>query len=184
MLNIFFITNILFFFALNVINAQEFDSDLILAKKNMSAGNLTEAELILSRVLKIDPSYAPAYVVFSKLWMLKADMRKASENANFAVKIDEDLRPWWNELNEISNTIQIGIKHVKKQKYELAGKIFSGLIKKYPAYPEMYYYMGMAQYKQKNYKEALGNFNKAVDLYPNYSKAHKALVNVKKRFKK
>ena len=101
MLNIFFVISLLFFFALNVTKAQELESDLIIAKDNISVGKLEEAELILDNILKKDPSYAPAYVAFSKLFLLKADMRKASECANFAVRIDEEFRPWWDELNNI-----------------------------------------------------------------------------------
>ena len=106
MLNIFFMINILFFFVINVTEAKEFESDLILAKNNISFGKLAEAELILDRVLKKDPSYAPAYVLFSKIWLLKADIIKASESASFAVRIDEDFRPWWNELNYRSYRVQ------------------------------------------------------------------------------
>ena len=182
--NIFFVINILFFFGLNITKAQELESDLILAKDNISVGKLDEAELILNNVLKKDPSYAPAYVAFSMLFLLKADMRKASESANFAVRIDEEHRPWWDELNNIRKKIQIGTSNVKKQNYAAAEEIFSGLIQKYPSYPEMYYYLGMAKYKQKNFKESIGYFDKALDLFPGYLKAQKASLNAKKRTKK
>ena len=183
MANTFFIMNILFFFALNVTKAQELESDLNLAKNNISIGKLAKAELILNNLLKKDPSYAPAYVTFSELWLLKADIRKASENANFAVRIDEDFRPWWDDLNNIKKKIQIGTSNIKNQNYIIAVEIFSDLIKEFPAYPEMYYYLGMTKYKQKDYKAALGHFNEALDLFPGYSKAQKALMNVKKRIK-
>ena len=184
MLNIFFVINILFFFALNIIKAQELEFDLVLAKDNISVGKLDEAELILNNVLKKDPSYAPAYVAFSELWLLKADMRKASESANFAVRIDEEFRPFWDDLNNIRKKIQLGTSNVQKQNYVAAEKIFSGLIQKYPSYPEMYYYLGMVKYKQKDYKAAIGYFDKALDLFPGYLKAQKASMNVKKRIKK
>ena len=184
MLNIFFATNILFFFALNVTKAQELESHLNLAKDNISVGKLNEAELILNDALKKDPSYAPAYVVFSELYLLKANMRKAIESADFAVRIDEDFRLWWDELNDIRKKIQIGTSNVKKQNYVAAEEIFSSLIQKYPSYPVMHYYLGMTKYKQKNFNESIGYFEKALDLFPGYLKAQKALVNVKKRTKK
>ena len=59
-----------------------------------------------------------------------------------------------------------------------------GLIQKYSVYPEMYYYLGLAQYKQRDYEEALGYFTKSLDLFPDYLKAQKALMNVKKRIMK
>ena len=58
--NTFFTINILFFFVLNVTKVQELESDLILAKNNISFGKFVEAELILNNILKKDPSYAPA----------------------------------------------------------------------------------------------------------------------------
>ena len=183
MLNIFFVINI-FFFAVNVTRAQGLESDLILAKDNISVGKLDEADLILNEILKKDPSYAPAYVSLSKLWLLKANMRKASENANLAVRIDEDFRSWWDDLNDIRKKIEIGTSNVKNQNYVDAEKIFSSLIQEFPAYPEMYYYLGMSKYKEKDYKVALQHFNKALDLFPGYLKAQKALRNVKKRIKK
>ena len=182
--NTFVIIKILFFFALNITKAQELDSDLILAKDNISIGKLDEAELILNNILEKDPSYAPAYVAFSKLCLLKADMKKASESASFAVRIDEEFRPWWDELNNIRKKIQIGTLNVKKQNYAAAEKIFSDLIQKYPFYPEMYYYLGMAKYRQKNFKESISYFDKALELFPGYLKAQKASVNAKKRTKK
>jgi len=184
MLNIFFITNILFFFPFNTTKAQDLESDLILAKDNISVGKLDEAKLILENILKKDPSYAPAYVAFSKFWLLKANIGKASESASFAVRIDEEFRPWWDELNNIKEKIQIGTSNVKKQNYNAAEEIFSGLIQQYPSYPEMYYYLGVAKYKQKNFKESIGYFDKALDLFPGYLKAQKASLNAKKRTKK
>ena len=184
MLNFFFEFNIIFFFVLNVSNAQEFESDLILVKDNISVGNFIEAELVLNKILKKDPSYAPAHVLFSKIWLLTAEMKKASESANLAVRIDEDFRPWWDELNDIRKKIQVGISKMKKQDYVFAEEVFSDLINRYPAYPEMHYYLGLAKYKQEHYSEALGNFSKALDLFPDYLNAQKALINVKKRIKK
>ena len=49
--NIFLLKHMLFFFALNVIKAQELESDLILAKNNISFGKFVEAELILNNIL-------------------------------------------------------------------------------------------------------------------------------------
>lgn len=182
--NTFFIINILFFFTLNVTKAQELESDLILAKDNISVGKLAEAELILNNVLKKDPSYAPAYVAFSEIYLLRADMKKASESAGFAVRIDEEFRPWWDELNNIRKKIQIGTSNVKKQNYAAAEEIFLGLIQEYRSYPEIYYYLGIAKYKQKSFKESIDYLDKALGLFPGYLKAQKALINVKKRIKK
>ena len=65
-------------------------------------------------------------------------MREVIENANFAVKIDEDFRPWWDDLNDIRKKIQIGASYAKNQNYVVTEEIFSALIEEFPTYPEMY----------------------------------------------
>ena len=174
---------IIFFFALNLTYAQEFESDLILVKNNISFGKFIEAELVLDKILKRDPSYVPANVLFSKLLLLTVEMKKASNSSNLAIRIDEDFRPWWDELNNIRKKIQVGTSNVKIQNYALTREVFSDLIHRYSAYPELHYYLGLAKCKQKDYNKALDNFNQALDLFPDYSNAKKALVSVKKRIK-
>ena len=110
-----------------------------------------------------------------------ANAGNASKNANLAVRIDEDFRPWWEELNSLRKKIQTGASSVKNNNYESALQIFSELFVKYPNYPEVPYYLAMTYYKQKKYKQASKYFQKALDLYPDYQKAKKALNNVKKR---
>ena len=136
---------IIFFFALNLTNAQEFESDLILVKNNIFVGKFIEAELVPDKIFKIDVSYAPAHVLFSKLWSLTVEMKKASDSADRAVRIDEDFRLWWDGLNNIRKKIQVRASNVKKQNYAFAKEVFSDLIPRYPAYPELHYYLGLTK---------------------------------------
>ena len=163
------------------LNAQILDSDLKLVNENIVSGKLEIAESLVNKILDKDPSYAPAYVFLSKIALMRADNNNASKNANLAVRIDEDFRPWWEELNSYRLKIQTGTSSVKNQDYENALKTFSELSKQYPNYPEVFYYLAMTFYKQKKYKQASKYFQKALDLYPDFHKAKKALINVKKR---
>ena len=82
----------------------------------------------MQNVLDVDPSFAPARVALSKIWLRKGDLSKANEYATLAVRIDEDFRPWWEKLNEIRAGIQNGqnifskvilIKHLMSMKQYL-----------------------------------------------------------------
>ena len=163
------------------LSAQGLDSELKLVDKNIDLRKIGIAESQIKKILDKDPSYAPAYVSLSKISLMKADNNNASKNANLAVRIDEDFRPWWEELNSLRKKIQMGASSVKNNNYESALLIFSELFVEYPNYPEVPYYLAMTHYKQKKYKQASKYFQKALDLYPDYHKAKKALNNVKKR---
>ena len=163
------------------LSAQGLDPELKLFHKSIDFGNIELAESQIKKILDKDPSYAPAYVSLSKISLMKADNNNASKNANLAVRIDEDFRLWWEELNSLRSKIQTGALSVKNNNYQSALLIFSDLFVKYPNYPEVPYYLAMTYYKQKKYKQASRYFQKALDLYPDYYKAKKALNNVKKR---
>ena len=163
------------------LNAQSLDSEIKLVNENIDLRKIKIAESQIKKILDKDPSYAPAYVSLSKISLMKADNNNASKNANLAVRIDEDFRPWWEELNSLRKKIQTGALSVKNNNYESALLIFSEIFVEYPNYPEVPYYLAMNYYKQKKYKQASKYFQKALDLYPDYHKARKALVNVKKR---
>jgi len=171
---------ILIFISMHL-SAQDLDSELKLVDKNIDFRKIERAESQIKKILDKDPSYAPAYVSLSKISLMKADNNNASKNANLAVRIDEDFRPWWEELNSLRKQIQTGASNVKNNNYESALLVFSELFVEYPNYPEVPYYLGMTYYKQKKYKQASIYFQKALDLYPDYHKAKIALINVKKR---
>ena len=71
------------------------------ANNKIKSSDLESAEILLQKVLDVDPSFAPARIAFSKIWLRKGDLSKANEYATLAVRIDEDFRPWWEKLNEI-----------------------------------------------------------------------------------
>ncbi len=175
--------NIFIFISSNLIS-QDFRSMHNIANNKLKSGELKEAELALEKILEIDPSYAPARVTFSKLWLQKADLSKANEYATLAVRIDEDFRPWWDELNDIRVKIQSGRQKTQQADYENAMIEYKAIAKKYPYYPEVHYYMGITKFKQRDFKGAAFYFEQALEIYPNYEKAQKGLKNVSKRLRK
>jgi len=164
--------------------SQNLGSMLNKANNKLKAGELNQAETTLQKILDIDPSYAPARVAYSKIWLQRADISKANEYATLAVRIDEEFRPWWNELNEIRTKVQLGRQKAQQADYEGALIEYEGIAKKYPYYPEVQYYMGITKFKQRDFKGAAFYFEQALKIYPDYQKAQKGLNNVSKRLRK
>ncbi len=78
--------------------AQDPEQLLNEANEQMSKGDLVIADSLLKESLKVDPSFAPAHIGFSELWLRKGDLNKANASATKAVQMDEEFRSWWNGL--------------------------------------------------------------------------------------
>ena len=154
------------------------------ANTKLKIGELKSAESLLQQALDIDPSFAPAHVGFSELWIRRGDIVKANEYATMAVRIDEDFRSWWDGLNDIRSKIQKGRMSVQKGKYDTAMQEYQSVAEKYPYFPEAQYYMGLTKFRQKDFEGAAFYFNEALNLYPDHQKSRKGLNNVQKRLRK
>jgi len=163
---------------------QDLEDLLNQANSKLKIGELKSAESLLQQALDIDPSFAPARVGFSELWLRRGDLVKANEYATMAVRIDEDFRSWWDGLNKIRSEIQKGRMSVQEGKYDSAMQEYQTVAEKYPYFPEAQYYMGLTKFRQKNFEKAAFYFNEALKLYPNHQKSRKGLNNVKKRLRK
>ena len=178
------IQSFLVFLFLTNLYSQNIELKIIEINQHIENSEINDAEAKLNKLLLIDPSYAPGHVSFSKIWLSRASINKATEHANLAVRIDEDFRYWWDEINRFRTKIKAGTADVHKNNYNSAIEIFSSLSKEYPKYPEPLYLLGLAHYKQKSFKKAAKLFKQSIDLYPNYIKAQRALGNVNKRIRK
>ena len=150
------------------------------ANNKIKSSELESAETLLQYVLDADPSFAPARISFSKIWLRKGDLSKANEYATLAVRIDEDFRPWWDKLNEIRAGIQNGQKYFQQSNFDKAFSEYEEISEKYPYFSQAHYFMGIAKYKQKDFENAALFFENALKIYPDYDKALKALNNVLK----
>tara|TARA_Y100001970_G_scaffold285938_1_gene406902 strand:- start:349 stop:861 length:513 start_codon:yes stop_codon:yes gene_type:complete len=162
--------------------AKDLQSLINKANNKIKSNDLESAEILLQNVLDTDPSFAPAHIAYSKIWLRKGDLSKANEYATLAVRIDEDFRPWWEKLNEIRAGVQNGQKYARESNFTKAFDEYEAVSEKYPYFSQVHYFMGIIKYKQKDFKEAALFFENALKIYPDYHKAKQALNNVKKRF--
>ena len=163
---------------------QDLKTLIVKAINKIKIRDLKSAESLLQRALDTDPSFAPARVRFSELWLRRGDLVKANEYATMAVRIDEDFRSWWDGLNEIRSKIQRGRMSIQKGDYDTAMQEYQTVAKEYPYFPEAQYFMGLTKFRQKDFEGAAFYFNEALNLYPDHGKSQKGLNNVKKRFRK
>ena len=168
----------------SLVFSQDLQSLVNKANNKIISSELESAETLLQDVLDVDPSFAPARIAFSKIWLRKGDLSKANEYATLAVRIDEDFRPWWEKLNEIRAGIQNGQKYAGQSNFDKAFSEYKAISEKYPYFSQAHYFMGIAKYKQKDFEKAALFFENALKIYPDYDKAKIALNNVKKRLPK
>ena len=161
--------------------SQELQSIVNEANNKITSNNLKSAEILLQNVLDNDPSFATAHISLYKIWLHRGDIFKANEYATLAVRIDDDFRSWWEELNNIKNSVQNGQEYVRKGYFDKAFDEYLNISLKYPYYSQAQYYMGIAKYKEKDFQLAELYFENALKLYPGHQKAQKALNSVKKR---
>jgi len=164
--------------------AQDLQSIVNKANNKIKSNDLVLAENLLINVLDSDPSFAPARVALSKIWLRKGDLSKANEYATLAVRIDEDFRPWWENLDEMRAGIQNAQKYLRQSDFDKAFDEYEAISEKYPYFSQVHYYMGIAKYKQKDFQQAALFFENALKIYPDYQKAIIALNKVKKRLSK
>ena len=159
------------------------DPEVLLAEANskMKIGELESADSLLNESIKIDPSFAPAHVGFSELWLRKGDLVKANESATKAVQMDEEFRSWWDGLNDIRNRIQNGKRNVQQGQFDSAIQEYEAITEKYPYFPEAQFYMGLTKFRQKDIEGAAFYFSEALKIYPRHQKARKGLNNVTKQ---
>ena len=151
------------------------------AENKMKTGELEHADSLLKESLKIDPSFAPAHIGFSKLWLRKGDLVKANESATKAVQMDEEFRSWWNGLNDIRTRIQNGKRNVQQGQFDVAMQEYQAIVDKFPYFPEAQFYMGLTKFRQKDIEGAAFYFSEALKIYPEHQKARKGLNNVTKQ---
>ena len=159
------------------------DPEVLLNQANdkMKTGELEQADSLLKESIKIDPSFAPAHIGFSELWLRKGDLVKANESATKAVQMDEEFRSWWNGLNDIRTRIQNGKRNVQQGQFDVALQEYQAILDKFPYYPEAQFYMGLTKFRQKDIEGAAFYFSEALKKYPGHQKARKGLNNVTKQ---
>ena len=160
------------------------DPEVLLSEANskMKTGELDLADSLLVESLIIDPSFAPAVVAQSKIWLRKGEINKAIPLAEKAVNLDEEFRPWVNELESINRAMLNAMGTLKQGNADMAFNEFQALTEKYPNFSQAYFNMGVIKYRKKETEDVAYYARKVLDIYPNHPKAKVMFNNVMKLF--
>ena len=173
---------LIYFFFIGILFSQNPEKLLEDGNFELQNGNLTLAEDLFNKALKIDPSFAPALKSLSKLYLHKGNLKKANEYSIEAVQKDEDFREWSNAIAKISEHIQNGNRNVQQGLFEEAIKNYELISKDHPYFPDAEFYKGLTRFRQKDIEGAAEFFRKTLEIYPEHKKARKGLENVTKQF--
>ena len=164
--------------------AQDPEQLLNEANEQMSKGDLVIADSLLKESLKVDPSFAPAFVAQSKIWLRKGEIKKAIIFGEKAVKIDEEFRTWANELSQMNRKLISGMEFFKNRQTDKAISELESIVENYPYFVQPYYNMAIIKYKTKD-PEGMAFYAKKILSYnPNHKKGKKLFDNAIKYFYK
>ena len=103
-----------FLFSTNLFS-QNIELEIIKIYQHVERSEIKEAEAKLNKILSIDSSYDTGYVPFSKIWLSRANINKATDYTNLAVRIDEDFRYSSEERNTFRTKIKKSTFNVNKR---------------------------------------------------------------------
>ena len=179
-------TYLILLFVITIANSFLFcqDPEVLLAEANskMKIGELKSADSLLNESLKIDPSFAPAVVAQSKVWLRKGEINKAIPLAENAVNLDGEFRPWAIELDAINKMMMNAMSAYKQGNTDLAFNELQSLIEKYPYFSQPYYNMGYMKYKAKDAEGMAYYAKELLKIYPEHEKGKLLFKNGVKYF--
>jgi len=170
---------------IGLVFAQSPDELLNSAKSNLDSGNLAKAESEYNSALEMDPTFAPAYVGLAKVAMRKGDLKQSGSLLKEAIDADpenKEFRQEFEELSELNTLMSKGIRSMKNGDIDNAFESFRVAYEKFPQYPESVFNMGLANFRNKDYDEAVNYFKKTIAINPDHKNALTAIKNVAKNF--
>jgi tetratricopeptide (TPR) repeat protein len=168
---------------------KEADAAYKRAQKAYEDEKYDEAIRIFGEVLKIDPTYAEAYVSRGMAWTEKSQPEKAIKDYNEAIKVDPKFVPayfhrgiYWNNRKEFDKAIKDfsealaldpkddatlynrGIAWAAKGEIDKAIKDYDASIRLDDAYAPAFVSRGQARAVKKNYAGAIEDYETAIRL--------------------
>ena len=155
------------------------------ASASLEAGEVSDAENDFNEALKMDPTFAPAYVGLSKVAIRNGDLKKAGDLLKEAISADEEnkeLRLEFDRLSELNTLMSKGNKSMKNGEADDAFESFRIAHVKFPNYPESVLNMGLVHFRKKEYLVSVDYFHETLALNSEHKTALAAIKNVAKNY--
>lgn len=167
-----------------MLTAQGFNELISECKLLIDEGDLVLAEQKLQEILEQNNMFATAHYQLSRIAYMRGDLKKTGEYLRNAITSDprnEEYRLEYNKIGEINSMMANGNRKLSGGDYEKAIIKFEQVQEKYPDFPGAPFYIGLANLRSDEIKEAAANFRLALKISPNYEKAKRALKSLADR---
>ena len=153
---------ILFIVLVNILFACQ-NENTLLGDQYFEAGDYQKAIEAYNEYLKLKPRHVKSIYNRGRCYQELGDYAKAMVDFNKVVDLDEH-----NEHALLS----IGQEMYRQEDYESAAYFSEKVIVKHRDNAMAHYLQGRANHKQGKVKDALGNYNKAINISPEFGEAY------------
>jgi len=169
---------------LSFISAQTPDVLLQNGLEMIKTGDLISAQTSLEDALKADPTFAPAMIALSKVYLRNGDMQKTQEYIRKAIDSDPEnleFREEFERLNEINTLMAEGQRNMQSGDLSAAYESYRVVLEKFPFFAEAAYSMGLVKFREQDFSSAVENFKQALALNQSHENSRTAIANVAKK---
>jgi tetratricopeptide (TPR) repeat protein len=123
----------------------------------------------LNTAVKLDPNNKFAYKFRALLYKQMGENNLAEADSAKVEELETGKKPPVQTTLSAEDALKLGYQAYDAEKYEQAVSYISAYIKQYPSNKEAYYYRGLANRRLNNLDWAVADYNKALELDPNYT---------------
>jgi tetratricopeptide (TPR) repeat protein len=152
--------------------------NFLLGSAYFEKNDFDKAKPVLSKALEKNPELFQARLMMADMYYRGGDLYLAEDNVKQVLK---QMPKHYNANILMGNIV------MANQKNDLAKAIFEDMTELEPDNPSAWYRLGMVHQSEKNFPDALKNYNKALSLNPNLMDVFTNLISVyasQKEFKK
>ena len=151
---------------------------MVSANDAYTESNLPVAKAELTKLIKIDPQFAPAFFLMTKIDVRDKNYDSAADNIRKSIKFDPENDKYRKELtNIIGLNYNDGNLEYKKGNYRKALEKYNTVLKFDPGYSNAHYMKGIIARSRRNIKESIKNFTSAIRSNPSKGKSYYARGN-------
>lgn len=135
------------------LNAQAIFYDAVRARR---MGDNDSAEMLLNRVVSLDPNAAGAYYDLARLNLVKKDFKTAERHIKKAISLEPENR-WYKE--------RYAVMLMEQNRFKDAAELYEGIVEEDPNNKELLQTLAYIYQRSNNNKKAVATYDKLLEIY-------------------